>query len=64
MFKISFYVPETHLELVKNAMFDAGAGRIGNYECCSWETSGTGQFKPRAGSQPFIGELNKLEKVK
>lgn len=59
--KIEFYVPETHLELVKNAMFEEGAGKVGDYDCCAWQVLGRGQFKPTSGSQPFIGEVDALE---
>jgi hypothetical protein len=58
-----FYVPETHAESVKEAVFAAGAGRIGDYEACSFETPGTGQFRPLAGSTPFIGSEGDLERV-
>lgn len=61
MFKIGFYVPGEQLEQVKNAMFDAGAGRVGNYEHCAWQSKGQGQFRPVAGSQPYIGEQDQLE---
>jgi len=64
MFKICFFVPASHLDQVKDALFEAGAGRIGNYEHCCWQTLGEGQFKALPGSQPHIGELNKIEKVK
>lgn len=64
MFHISFYVPEEYKEKVKEAMFDAGAGRIGNYEKCSFEYSGLGQFRPLTGSNPFIGKQGKIETVK
>ena len=37
MYKIEFYVPESHLEAVKRAMFGAGAGKIGNYDSCCWQ---------------------------
>lgn len=63
MYKISFYVPEAQLETVKLAMFEAGAGRIGNYEQCCWQTKGLGQFKPLEGSTPHIGSTNTLEQV-
>ena len=63
IYKIEFYVPETHLDKVKNAVFSAGAGKIGNYDCCSWQTFGTGQFRPLDGSKPFIGEKGKTETV-
>ncbi|MFZ2654069.1 MAG: YqfO family protein [Victivallales bacterium] len=61
--KIEFYVPKTHLEKVKDAIFAAGAGKIGNYDCCCWETNGKGQFRPCEGSSPFIGKKGKIEKI-
>jgi structural toxin protein (hemagglutinin/hemolysin) RtxA len=64
MCKLEFYVPETHLEKVKSAVFAAGAGKMGNYDCCSWETAGTGQFRPCKGSKPFIGQKDRIEKVR
>ena len=63
MYKVTFYVPETHLENVKKAMFSAGAGTIGNYEQCAWQVKGQGQFKSLSGSNPFLGEIDKLEYV-
>ncbi|KTD14404.1 hypothetical protein [Legionella israelensis] len=63
MYKISFYVPKSYAETVKEAMFKAGAGKIGHYSRCAWQVSGEGQFMPLEGSQAFIGEKNKLEKV-
>ncbi len=63
MFKLCFYVPATHLEQVKQAVFAAGAGRIGDYEHCAWQVLGEGQFRPLAGSQPFIGAQDALELV-
>ncbi|MBL4622718.1 MAG: YqfO family protein [Immundisolibacteraceae bacterium] len=63
MYKLVVYVPESQLEQVKSALFTAGAGKVGDYDQCSWQTSGTGQFRPLAGSNPFIGELDQLEQV-
>lgn len=63
MFHIAFYVPNEHAEKVKEAMFNAGAGKIGNYAKCSFEYSGLGQFETLPGGQPFIGEVGKLEVV-
>ncbi|MDC9727189.1 MAG: NGG1p interacting factor NIF3 [Candidatus Thioglobus sp.] len=63
MYQISFYVPETDLEIVKNAMFDAGAGRYDNYEQCAWQTIGMGQFKPVDNARPAIGLLDELEAI-
>lgn len=63
MYKICFYAPETHVDKIKNAMFAKGAGKIGDYCCCAWQTLGEGQFMPLDGSNPFIGNQNQLEKV-
>lgn len=63
MYSLVFYVPETHVEEVKQAAFDAGAGRIGDYRHCAWQVLGTGQFEPTAGSQPFLGKQDTLERV-
>lgn len=63
MFKLIYYVPQSHLEETKQAVFAAGAGGIGNYEQCAWQVLGTGQFKPVKGANPFIGELDALERV-
>ncbi|KKN19352.1 hypothetical protein LCGC14_0946570 [marine sediment metagenome] len=63
MYKLVFFVPESHKERVKQAVFTQGAGCYDTYDCCSWETIGTGQFKPLSGSQPFIGEQDKIETV-
>lgn len=60
---LQFYVPKSHLETVKNALFGAGAGRLGLYDCCAWQTEGEGQFRPLAGSRPFSGEVGKLERT-
>ncbi len=63
MLKLIYYVPETHLESTKLAVFEAGAGGIGNYEHCAWQVLGMGQFKPVKGAHPFIGELGSLERI-
>lgn len=63
MYKLVFFVPESHLESVKTAVFNAGAGAIGNYDQCSWQAKGIGQFRPLAGSRPFIGQVHQLEQV-
>lgn len=63
MLKLIYYVPDSHLESTKLAIFEAGAGGIGNYEHCAWQVLGTGQFKPVKGVNPYIGELNELEQI-
>ena len=63
MYKLCFYVPESHLEVVKAAVFAAGAGRIGDYDSCCWQVLGQGQFRPLAGSDPFLGRQGEVEQV-
>jgi len=63
MLKLCFFVPEGHLEDVKLAVFTAGAGKIGQYDQCCWQVKGEGQFRPLAGSQPYLGKQNQLEVV-
>ena len=63
MYKLNFYVPKEDKEKVKEALFAVGVGRFDNYEHCSWETLGEGQFKPIGDANPHIGTLEKLERV-
>ncbi len=63
MFQVTCYVPQTHLEQVKGAMFAAGGGRIGAYDYCAWQTPGEGQFRPLAESNPYLGRSDELTQV-
>lgn len=63
MYKLCVYIPSDYLEQVKSALFDAGAGTVGQYDQCCWQTLGSGQFRPLAGSQPFLGNTHQLETV-
>lgn len=63
MYKLCFFVPEEHCESTKTAVFAAGGGRIGDYDSCAWQTLGQGQFRPLAGSKPYIGEQGLIEYV-
>jgi hypothetical protein len=63
MKKLVFFVPKDDAEKVKKAIFDAGAGTIGNYDCCSFEVEGVGQFRPLSGSNPHIGNQDIIERV-
>ena len=63
MFKLVFFVPESHLEGVKSALFEAGAGKVGNYDRCAWQVEGQGQFRPLVGSDAFIGSVDQVEMV-
>ncbi|QMV40415.1 Nif3-like dinuclear metal center hexameric protein [Cohnella cholangitidis] len=60
LYKLVVFVPESHHEKVRDAIFSAGAGWIGNYSHCSFNIEGTGTFLPREGSNPFIGTQGKL----
>jgi len=61
--KIVVFVPETHTDIVREAMCKAGAGKIGNYSYCTFSTKGVGRFKPEGGASPHIGQVGKLEEV-
>jgi structural toxin protein (hemagglutinin/hemolysin) RtxA len=63
MYHLYFYVPKTHLEQVKKAVFAALAGKIGNYSCCAWQTEGKGQYCPLPGSNPYQGVIGQVEYV-
>lgn len=58
--KIVTFCPVAHAEAVRNAMFSQGAGHIGDYSACSFNTEGTGTFKGGENSQPFVGSANKM----
>ena len=62
-YKVITYVPVDAVNTVAEALYEAGAGAIGNYSHCSFQTEGTGTFKPLAGSNPTIGKQGKVEKV-
>lgn len=61
--KIEFYVPVADADRVKQALFDAGAGKQGDYDSCAWQTAGRGQFRPLAGANPHLGEVGDIETV-
>src|SRR5919206_1667937 len=61
--KLVWFVPEDALERTREAVFRAGAGRIGDYERCSWYTAGTGTFEGGEGTAPAIGEAGREERA-
>jgi len=63
VYKLAFFVPPSHLDVVKAAVFAAGGGHLGDYDRCAWQTLGQGQFRPLDGSQPFIGQAGQLEQL-
>lgn len=62
--KVVTYCPIDYAEKVKRALFDAGAGHIGNYDECSYNVEGIGTFKGLVGTKPFVGEVGKLHQEK
>lgn len=63
MHLLAVYVPASHKDALIEALGQAGAGRIGDYEACAWSTLGQGQFRPLAGAQPHLGQVGELEQV-
>jgi dinuclear metal center YbgI/SA1388 family protein len=61
LMKLVTYIPETHLDMVRNAIFEAGAGVIGNYDQCGYASSGTGSFRGNENTNPFVGEKGKIQ---
>ncbi len=63
LYKLVVYIPVESVNMVSKAIFDVGAGHIGNYSRCSFMAEGTGTFYPLQGANPSIGKRGKLEKV-
>ena len=63
VFKFAVYVPVKYANKVSRALFDAGAGKIGNYTKTSFNITGQGTFRPMEGTNPFIGKIGKKETV-
>ena len=61
--KLVVFVPREALDPVRDALFAAGAGRIGDYQRCSWYTAGTGTFLGGEGTAPTVGERGREERV-
>jgi hypothetical protein len=61
--KLVVFVPVEAVDAVRDALFAAGAGRIGDYERCSWYAEGTGTFRALPGASPAIGEVGEEERV-
>ena len=61
--KLIVFVPREALDTVRDALFAAGAGRIGDYERCSWYTEGTGTFLGGEGTSPSVGQPGREERV-
>ena len=61
--KFCFYVPQSHLEQVKEAVFAAGCGNIGAYSKCCWQIKGQGQFIAAESTNPFVGRVSELTQI-
>ncbi|MCU1602546.1 MAG: putative cyclohydrolase 1 type 2, partial [Frankiales bacterium] len=61
--KLVFFVPVADAQRVTDAVTAAGGGRLGDYDCCSWSTTGTGSFRPLAGARPAVGSVGERESV-
>lgn len=60
LLKLVTYIPESHFDKVRSAIFDAGAGVAGNYDRCGFSIPGTGSFRANEGAQPFVGEIGEM----
>ena len=63
LYKLAVYVPKTHELVLRDALGEAGAGYIGNYSHCTFNTPGIGTFKPDENTNPFIGTVGQIEEV-
>lgn len=62
--KLTVFVPATHAEALRGALAAAGAGKLGDYEACSFSSEGTGRFQPSELANPFVGNAGQLEVVR
>ena len=62
-YQLVVYVPDSHVDSVKDALFKAGAGHYGTYDRCCWQVKGTGQFRPLEGSNPHTGETGRVTAI-
>ena len=62
-YKLVWFVPREALDVTRDAVFAAGAGRIGEYTRCSWYTAGTGTFLGGEGAEPAVGERGREQRA-
>ena len=63
LYKLVIYIPRGHEDLVRQAICQAGAGWIGQYDECTFQAAGTGTFRPLPGTNPFLGQIGQLERT-
>jgi len=61
--KLVIYVPSSHAKRIRQVLSEAGCGKMGNYDACSFSVKGTGRFRPLQNAKPFIGQEGQLEEV-
>ena len=59
-YKLEIYIPESHFDVLKQALMSADAGHIGNYDCCLSYSRVIGMWRPLAGTDPFLGRTNEI----
>ncbi|HTL39767.1 MAG TPA: hypothetical protein VL306_03060 [Methylomirabilota bacterium] len=62
-YNMSIHVPVSHAEKIRAVLATSGAGKMGNYDACSFSIRGVGRFRPLKGANPAIGEINQLAEV-
>ena len=62
-YKLVVFVPAPYADSVRNAIHDAGGGKMGKYSHCSFSSRGVGRFKPGKGAHPAFGEVGKIEEI-
>ena len=63
MYKLIYFVPDTHVAITKSSIFATGGGQLGEYSECCWTTLGTGQFRPSTAAHPTLGTKGELTQV-
>lgn len=61
--KVAVYVPVSHAEKIREVLAENGAGKMGDYDSCSFSVKGVGRFRPLKGADPYIGKVGKIEEV-
>ena len=62
-YKLAVFVPVSHAEKVRQAIHEAGGGRMGKYSHCSFSSRGVARFKPEQGANPSFGKVGKIEEI-
>ena len=60
LYKMEIYIPESHFEILQNALQETDAGHIGNYDCCLSFSHVTGMWRPLPGTEPYLGKENEI----